>query len=395
MSYRRSVLTVILSLTLVTAVACGSEAPPPVPSGPAPEAMRPGSIPISAAGSLGQYNLSSANYAIARRFVLPADLTIDRWYYAVNVEGADCIGGRDGYGHGSGGIEYGRIVEVDQATGLPTDTVLGGEQVNGCDAHERVGEEFGLSETHQVHYVQFAPISLLADRMYAFVLSNVDSDPGNGDGSDNGNYTSANLNFAALEDVGPNGRNNLDPAAPGATSGLDPRETVMWSADAGASWKFGDQVGWYSVGNGEARMWPGGYRIAGGPNVPDGWVYMNWPDEGQGRITFNATGDGVLTMAGGASSEGDVGVIRVENLDTGESATTESLGTGLMIGKLSQPVPVATGQRYVVSTDGDVDVGSGAFWDRVFDFGAEGPGGYEGSCSDCAAPTDRPMLYAS
>ena len=393
MRHRLLVLAAILSITLVTSVACASGEPPGPP-------MRPshgpaGTIPISPAGHLGNFNLSSSSYAIARRFVLPSNATIDRWYYAINAEGADCVDGRDGYGHGDGGIEYGRIVEVDNATGLPTATVLGGEQVNGCEAQRRAAQEFRLSENHQIHFVQFPAVPLAANQMYAFVLSNVDADPGNGGASSDGNYTSANLNFAELDQMGPNGKNTLDPNSPGATFDLDPRETTMWSDDSGATWKFGDEVGWYDVGNGEGRMWPGGYRIAGGPNVPAGWVYMNWPDEGQASITYTALNNETLTYAGGASSEEDVGVIRVENLETGDSAATENLGTGLVGGTLSKPVPVTEGQRYVVSSDGTVDTGSADFGEKVFDFGPEGPGGYESSCPACDSPQDHPMLYAS
>lgn len=398
MRHGRLVLASILCLILATQVACAPRADPsPAEPPQLPDGRRPptaGSIPISPAGNLGQFNLSSPSYEIAVRFVMSENVSIDRWYYAMNAEGADCVDGRDGYGAGNGGIEHGRLVEVDQQTGLPTDTVLGAEQVNGCDAHERAQREFGLTATHQVHYVQFPPVALQAGRMYAFVLSNVDPNPGDGKGSSNGNHTSANLNFADLDDMGPHGRNTLDANATGAAYGLDPRATTLWSADSGATWEFGDEVGWYDRGNGEGRMWPGGYRIAGGQNVPHGWAYMNWPSEGEAQITYTATSDGLLVRAGGASSGDDVGVIRVENVDTGQSAATGDLGSGLVSGALNNPVAVAPGQRYVVRTNGEVDTGSAAFWNNVFAFDSERPR-YSSSCSACDTPADRPMLYAT
>jgi hypothetical protein len=231
--------------------------------------------------------------------------------------------------------------------------------------------------------------------MYAFVLSNVDPNPGDGRSSSTGNYMSPNLNFADLDDMGPHGRNTLDPNADGAAYGLDPRATTMWSDDSGATWEFGDQVGWYDLGNGEGRMWPGGYRIAGGQNVPHGWAYMNWPSEGKAQITYTADSDGLLVRAGGASSGDDVGVIRVENVDTGQSAATDDLGSGLVSGALSSPVAVAPGQRYVVRTNGEVDTGSAAFWNNVFAFEAEERLRYSSSCSACDTPADHPMLYAT
>jgi hypothetical protein len=169
----------------------------------------------------------------------------------------------------------------------------------------------------------------------------------------------------------------------------------MWSDDSGSTWKFGDQVGWYSDGNGQGRMWPGGYRIAGGPNIPNGWPYMNWPRDGAAQITFTASSEQTLVRAGGASSKQAVGVITVHNLDTNVSATTGDLGNGLVGGPLSQPVSVAKGQRYVVSTEGSVDTGSAEFWDRVYDLSSVEGGSYTSSCEACADPLDHPMLYAS
>jgi hypothetical protein len=361
---------------------------------PATLPVRSAPIPISPAGSLGQFNLSSSSYAIARRFVLADETTIDRWYFAINGEGADCVGGRDGYGAGDGGTNLGRIMAVDQNTGLPTQT-LASEEVNACDAYERAQREFGLSDRHQAQYIQFAPITLHADTMYAFVLTNVSPDPGDGGGDSSGNHMSANLNFAHVEDMGPHARNTLDPAAPGAAYGVDPRETTMWSDDSGASWRFGDEIGWYGQDDGEGGMWPGGYRVAGGPNLAHGWAYMNWPDEGAASVSYTAPTDGLLVDAGGASSEGDVGVITVTNIDTGASAATKDLGTGLVNSVLDRPVPVARGQTYVVHSEGEVDTGSATPWDHVFDYSTRASVQAVSSCSDCRSETDRPMLYAS
>jgi hypothetical protein len=352
----------------------------------------PVTIPISPAGSLGNYNLSSSSYAIAWRFVLAEDTTIDRWYFAVNGEGADCAGGRDGYGSGDGGIHLGRITAVDPNTGFPTAT-LAAEQVNACEAYERAKREFALPDRHQAQYVQFAPTALKAGTMYAFVLTNVDPDPGDG-GGDSGNHMSPNLNFADVDDMGPHARNTLDAAAPGAAYGVDPRETVMWSDDNASTWQFGDDVGWYAPDDGNGAMWPGGYRVAGGTNVPHGWKYMNWPEERTVSVQYTAAVDGVLVQAGGASSEDDVGVVTVRNLDTGESATTADLGTGLVGSALSQAVKVDAGQVYEVSTDGDVDTGSASPWDQIFDASASGPTQDVSSCPDCRHAADRPMLYA-
>lgn len=362
-------------------------------SAPAPRATP---IPISPAGPLAQYNLSSSSYGIARRFVLPESVTIDRWYFAANGEGAGCVGGREGYGSGDGGTWLGRIVTVDPQTGLPTGRSLAAETVNGCVAYERAKDEFGLNSRHQAQYVQFPPVTLQADTMYAFILTNVDSDPGDGGSGSTGNHMSPNLNLADVRDMGPHARNTLDPGAPGAAYGVDPREATMWSGDSGRTWKFGDDIGWYNTDDGRGGMWPGGYRIAGGGNVAHGWTYMNWPPPGPASVSYTAAANGDLMVAGGASANGDdVGVITVENSATGVSASTAPLGSGLVAGALDRPVPVQQGQLYVVSTRGDVGTGSAESWDRIFDIPEPGAPAPRSTCGDCRDPADRPMLYAS
>jgi hypothetical protein len=350
-------------------------------------------IPDGSGSLLGQFNLSSNTYIMAFRFVLDKPTTIDRWYYAINMEGADCVVGRTGYGHGNGGTEFGRIVEVDQTTGLPTSQVLAQESVNGCVAQQRTISEFGLSSTQQAHFVQFTPITLQAGKMYVFLLSNTDPNPGSGGGASTGNHSSPNLNWASLSNMGPNGKNTLDPNAAGAMYGYDPRETTMWSSNSGATWLFGDQVGWYSNGDGQGKMWVVGYRVSGGANTAHGYTYMNWPGPGTGaQIVFKNVPKAVtLKQAGGVlEGSGAVGVVTVTNNSTGVSATTPSLGSGVAVGTLSQPVPVAVGESYTIKATGSVDTGSGSFWNTIFGLGSS----YTSTCSNCSKPTDMTSLFA-
>jgi hypothetical protein len=378
----------LTSLALAATVGAGASALPAVADQPAAR-----DIPISPAGYLGQFNLSSNSYVMGFRFVFDTERTIDRWYFAINGEGADCVGGREGYGSGDGGMFNGRIVEVDPADGLPTGTVLAGEQVNGCESYERARAEFGLEDHHQSQFVQFDAVTLRPNTMYAFLLSNTDPDPGDGGSQGGGNHMSPNLNFAKLTEMGPTGTNNLDPSAPGATFGLDPRETTMWSDDDGSSWRFGDQVGWYDEGNGEGRMWTVGYREAGGDSYAHGWGYLNWPDDEAGSVTYrDVPKDVTLTHAGGASEGGDVGVVTVTNESTGVSASTADLGGGLVSGELSHPVPVKAGESYTVENSGVVDSGAGgAGHEETFGLGARLPW----LVTQNAGSNDMPMLYAA
>lgn len=372
--------------TLFQTTAAPTQAQPQ--ENPSSTASTKRNIPIAPHGGLGNFNLSSKNYIMAFRFVLDKPTTIDRWYFAINAEGTSCVGGRKGYGSGNGGIEFGRIVEVDQATGLPINTILAQESVNGCTAHNRTISEFGVTKTHQAHFIQFSPISLQAGKMYAFLLSNTDPNPGTGGSASSGNHVSPNLNFANINDMGPQGKNTLDANAPGAMYGYDPRETTMWSDDGGASWKFGDQVGWYQKGSGSGRMWIVGYR-SGGKNMPHGFTYMTWPSPKSGTsITYKNVPKAVtLTQAGGAN-DASVGVVTVTNTTTGLSASTPSLGSGVPVGTLSKPVPVAAGQSYTIKASGSVDIGDASPWDKIFGLGSN----Y--SCSGCSKSSDMPGLFA-
>jgi hypothetical protein len=58
-------------------------------------------------------------------------------------------------------------------------------------------------------------------------------------------------------------------------------------------------------------------------------------------------------------------------------------------------VPVERGQRYDVSTEGDVGTGAANPWDHIVDFKAADPMRYVSACPNCSNMTDRPMLYAS
>ena len=374
----------------------GAAPPPPPPPPPSGSTNR--DIPVSPAGYLGQFNLSSRNYAIANRFVLDQTETIDRWYQTLIAEGTTCVGGRSGYGHGDGGMLWGRIVEVNQTTGLPSSTILAEERVNGCTGWQRVKNEFNLPQNHSTHYFQFPAVTLQANRMYAFLLSNTHSSPGSGGGGDDGgNHLSADLNWAQLSQMGPHGRNNVDPTASGAMYGLDPRETTMWSDNSGGNWEFGNQVGWYQLGSSEGRMWNGaGYRIASShQNVAHGWPYINWPGEGSATVTMKSSPKAVtITRAGGASSSGSVGTVTVRNTRTGVSGQTSSLSNGVQRGTLNNPVPISVGDSYTITNTGVVDTGDGGKA-PVFGLGQRSPFNYSSSGARVSASTDRPMLFAT
>ena len=242
-------------------------------------------------------------------------------------------------------------------------------------------------------WVQFSPLKLQANTMYAFLLSNVDPNPGNG-GEDAGNYMSINLNYTRNQaDLGPNGANTLDAQAAGAVYGYTPRETTLWSNNGGSSWASGKKKATYDVGPpNEGRIWQGGYRIAGGESVAHGWPFSDWSDNVDGAsVTFSGTTKTVtITKAGGSNDGGgSLGTVTVTNENTGQSSSTTSLGSGFQTGTLATPVTVNAGQSYTIRVSGRVGTGSpDPKIAKAYGLGSRAPWKYSTSGTDY-----MPMLF--
>ena len=143
--------------------------------------------------------------------------------------------GRWGYAHGNGGVIWARLVAV-KADGRPDlSRVIAQEKVNAVKRYKESKAAYGTGLTQLLHF-NFGGVRLEADTMYAVVFANADPDPMQ-------NSFSTNLPATKQSVAGPNGTNTLDPDAPGAVAGLDPRETTTWTVDGGSSWRWGYQVG--------------------------------------------------------------------------------------------------------------------------------------------------------
>ncbi len=373
--------------------------------------------PVSAGiGGAANYNLSSNSYVMAQRIVFGTDKTIDRWYYDVKLECLSWVGGsRCGYATGTAGMTYGRIVNVDQNTGLPLlNSVLASETVATRTVHERARNEYGLVNNHQIHFVQFAPVTLKANQMYAFLVSNPDPNPGVGGSTLTGNHWSVNINLAPLSSAGPLGRNICADSARGtrgcneysrevggSIAGLDPREATTWSQDGGKTWRFGAGVGWYNESSADAKIWYQGYREVGqAPDPYGGWPHLSWAPPCTGcKVTFkNATKAVTINKAGGFAGDGaygtssaGIGVITVRNETTGVSGKTASLGGGgWQSGNLDNPVPVRAGDSVSLTNTGSVHIGRNG-GHNVFNLGR-----WFTSTGSAISWTnaDRPALYA-
>jgi hypothetical protein len=343
-----------------------------VGAAPAAEAKR--EVPV------GLYNvnnqvMNSRSYVYALRFVLDRETTMHRFISGFNLEGSDHLGGREGYADGAGGTIRARLVEV-KASGEPDlSRVVAEETVSAVKRYEESKALYGAPGKTQLLHFETGGVTLQAGRMYAMTFQNVDPDPA-------ANWFSENSPTVKESEAGPNGRNNLDPDAPGAIAGLDAREAVAWSKDGGSSWVWGRRAGEGPT----AGAYAGSATSDDGTRLPwYGWqqTATSKPQSNQPYYAYKAAGaytltlsnsprEAVLTEAGGYAPVGaGVGVVTVRNLSTGAVGRTGSLGTGLQKGNLDRPVAVLPGQSYEISNSGTVLKSEGdSFINSTFGLGS-------------------------
>ena len=239
------------------------------------------SIPVGAA-NVNDQNLRDRNWLYALRFVLDRDTTIYRFLSGFKGQGAggvfsgqggSCSGPGSGcYGAGNGGSVNARLVTVN-ADGTPNlGNVLAQETASAQERYASSKSTFGVGGITQMWFWNMGGVTVKANTMYAMVYRNVDANPGS-------NFVSTNSPDMKDSEVGPNGRNNLDPNAPGAIGGLDAREAVAWSRDNGLTWTWGREVGPYfgdaSSDDGTRIPWYG-WQTSSADRVHSNQPYYNY-----------------------------------------------------------------------------------------------------------------------
>ena len=212
---------------------------------------------------------------------------------------------------------------------------------------------YGVSAISLFWYFNMGGVALKANTPYAMVYRNVHADPVH-------NFSSTNSLTVKESEAGPNGRNNLDPNAPGAIAGLDPREAAAWSTNDGTTWTWGRQVGHYygSASSDDGTRLPH-YAWQSSPtskpqsNQPYTLLlgHLHACTLTAGSVPRRTT----FTEAGGYAPVGKtVGVVTVRNLRTGQTGHTASLGSGIRRGALSPNVTVEVGDSYQITHTGTV-----------------------------------------
>ena len=313
---------------------------------------RAASLPIGIE-NVNNSPLKAASYRVLLRFVPDRALRIDRLYFGFNLQGAACQApDMAGDGSGDGGVVDASLVDID-AQGLPG-VELARETVAACARYTEARDDVGSNPVLVWVNLQ---ASLAGGKMYGLVLRNAASKP-------SANYFSVHLPIADATLAGPQARNELDPAAPGAIMSLDPREHVAWSDDAGATWQYGASNGQYASFINDDALHPAarvpqyGFREEDGRvSAPQPYYAYSTDCVGCSVVYANARYARRFSFLGGFNASADeVGTLTLTNLQSGLLAScTVPPGYGFRTCDI-EPVDVAVGESYSISSTGSVEL---------------------------------------
>jgi hypothetical protein len=261
--------------------------------------------------------LNSAAKQVVLRFVTERAGTLGQLELRAKLDGATCAPATSTvYAKGSGGILRASLYPV-LADGRPdTSQLITRDEFAACSRYAG-GAVFVTTNT---------PVA--AHQELALVVANADPAPAD-------NFFSLSFLYARTGLVGANGRNERDPGAADGAYGLDPRELVGWSTNAGATWAL--PGGPQGVGNGKAFIptYVAEYADGGRSGQPyssasvvDGTYTMVYPAV---PVRWKITSIGASTAAAGAAQVS-------LSVDGVERANVALSGTGLV----QAPIPAVT-----------------------------------------------------
>jgi hypothetical protein len=180
--------------------------------------------PVAAGNSAANIPLNGADKRVLVRWVARSTGTLTALHLRLQANGSDCrLDGKTGYGLGNGGSWDVTTYPV-LPDGRPDESrPLGSQRFRPCEAPLDVADP----RQGVVRIAMRLPVRSGSE--YATVVRNDDADPVR-------NYTSTNFLYTKDGIIGANGRNERDRAATDSYYGLDPRELIGYSQDAGRTW---------------------------------------------------------------------------------------------------------------------------------------------------------------
>ena len=291
--------------------------------------------PHAAGSSAANMTHKAGSTWVLTRWVARRTGTLTTLYLRVKVEGSQpCYGrGRAGYAAGTTGRALVTTHPV-LADGRPNLAVtLARDEFNPC-------ERAGLAESAAVRL----NLAVTAGSEYATVVRNVDASPA-------ANWFSTNFLYTPSPLTGANGRNERNAAAADAFYGLDPRELVGYSKNAGAAWALpgGQYAGGFlptyiqaysdGVRDGQPYYWAesvSGPQAMVYPKVPVSWrithlgAYARSAGTGTLRLLVNGAQRASVTVSGSGMLRASIPPVTAP---AGSTVTVKTSG-GLTLSRL-------------------------------------------------------------
>jgi hypothetical protein len=305
------------------------------PSAPSANAALP--APVAAGSSAANIPLNGADKRVVMRWVARQSGTLRALHLRIQADGSACrLSGRTGYGLGNGGSWVVSTHPV-LADGRPdTATTLSKTEVRPCEADTSVVDvRQGVARIGM-------NIGVTRGREYATVIRNGDPLPAL-------NYTSPNFLYTSTGIVGANGRNERSATASDAYYGLDPRELVGYTQDAGTNWSL--PGGPYGAPGGRNFLPTYIQEFADGTMTGQPYYYASAASTADRTMTFaKGTRDWTIQELGVFSLREGSGTLTLK-VDGERRGQVRVSGTGMLRGSIT-PVTVRPGQVASVTASG-------------------------------------------
>ena len=323
------------TLTITASDAAGNRSAPAsreVMTADCPSA--PVRAPLAGGDAAANVPLATVGARSLLRFVAGRTGTIEQLSLQVKLDRTPCVPSQTiGYAAGTGGLLDAKVYAV-RPDGTPDTTrVLASDRFAPCSRYIAPTVSLDLD------------LPVTAGQELALVVSNADPEP-------TVNYFSVNFLYVKTGVEGANGRNERSANAADAYYGLDPRELVGWSPDAGATWQL--PGGPYGAGGGKAFLPTFVLQYADGGSGGQPYYYSSAIPDGSYTMVFpNVPVRWTIAQLGAYASTSGSATVTLA-VDGVQKAAATLAGTGVLRVAIA-PVVVDPGSTVTIA--GRVGIG--------------------------------------
>ena len=321
----------------------------------APSAASALPAPVAAGDSAANVRLNAAAKQVVVRWVARSTGTIRALHLRIEADGAACdLSGSTGYGLGNGGT-WRVTTHPVRADGTPDATrTLSSYETRPCQADVSV-----VDVRQGVARIPMA-LAVVKGAEYATIVRNTDPVP-------TLNYTSTNFLYTSTGLVGANGRNERSSNAPDAHYGLDPRELVGYTTNAGGAWSL--PGGPYGLPGGRNFLPTYLQEFSDGRLLGQPYYYTTAASTADRTMVFaKPAQDWTIRELGAFSLRGGSGTLTL-TVDGVRRAQVPASGAG-MVRVAIAPVTVRAGQTAKVTASGlsIQNIVADSAWGRLMGF---------------------------